>query len=106
MPAFVPSFQVSAVSLFVAGLALGVNNARFFVFAQNAVADHEKGRFFSILSAVIGFTFPVAYLLFGLLVDTVSVTTVMVAQGAGIGLLAFYFLSLGTGERAHEVGLS
>ncbi len=94
LPAFFPMFPVSAVSLFVAGAALGVNNARFFVFAQNSVADHEKGRFFSILSAVIGFTFPVAYLLFGLLVDTVAVTTVMVAQGVGIGILAFYFLGL------------
>ncbi len=92
LPAFSPAVAVSFVCLAVVGMALGINNARFVLLFQKEVADHEKGRFFSILSAVLGFTFPVAYLLFGVLVDLIPVTTVMVVQGLGTVVMAFYFL--------------
>ncbi len=94
LPALVPGFAISLGCLTVAGLALGINNAKFFVLFQNQVADREKGRFFAILSAIVGFSFPVAYLFFGLMVDLVPVTSVMVAQGLGVIGVAFYFLLL------------
>jgi hypothetical protein len=84
--------------LFLAGAALGVNNVKFMAFFQETVAPELKGRFFALMQAVIGFTFPIAYFFFGALTDYLRPSDVCLIQGAGVVSLAIYFLSLAREE--------
>lgn len=81
-------------ALFLAGLALGVNNVKFISLFQNIIPQERKGRFFALMQAVIGFTFPVAYFLFGAATDVFSPPKVCLIQGMGVLLIAGYFLWL------------
>lgn len=94
IPALVVSFPLYALALFVAGLVLGINNVKFMALFQKTVPQEMKGRFFALMQGLIGFTFPIAYFLFGALTDFVSVRAVCAIQGMGVILLAFYLFSL------------
>jgi hypothetical protein len=80
--------------LFVAGMALGINNVKFIALFQQMVAPEMKGRFFAVLQATVGMTYPLAYAVFGFMTRWVPATTVCVIQGAGAMLVASYFLTL------------
>jgi hypothetical protein len=94
VPGLIVNRFVYMAMLAIAGLALGVNNVRFVSLFQTVVPPGLKGRFFAVLQATIGFTFPAAYLVFGLLTSRVDPKWVCVIQGAGTMLVAFYFLGL------------
>lgn len=94
VPGFIVNPYIYGFALAVAGLALGINNVKFVSLFQESVAPELKGRFFALMQALIGFTFPIAYFLFGALTDIISPMTVCLIQGTGVVLLAFYFLSL------------
>ena len=101
---FIPGIFISArafgIALFMAGMSLGINNVKFITLFQKVVADEIKGRFFAAMQAIIGFSFPIAYLVFGYLGDVVSPNKVCIIQGIGILAVAawFYHLSSREGE--------
>lgn len=99
---FIPGFWVDrwlyAISLFAGGAAIGINNVKFMTFFQQVVASNMKGRFFAVMQATIGFTFPIAFFLFGLLADIFSPPQVCLIQGIGVFFLALSFLRLTSAE--------
>ncbi|MBI4678625.1 MAG: MFS transporter [Elusimicrobia bacterium] len=88
--------------LFFAGAALGVNNVKFVALFQARVAPEHKGRFFALMAALVSFTFPAAFFLFGLLTDFLDPRLVCVIQGLGILGLAAYFSRLAAASRSFE----
>ena len=94
LPGLVANRALFAALLFSAGAALGVNNVKFVALFQETVAPEHKGRFFALMQALLAFTFPVAFLLFGLLADRLSPQRVCLVQGLGVMGLAVYFLKL------------
>jgi MFS family permease len=98
LPGIFAGKTLLAASLCAAGAALGVNNVTFMALFQEKVPGALKGRFFALLQAVIGFTFPAAYLLSGVLLDGIGPLNVLLAQGLGILGLSVYFLRLSAGS--------
>jgi hypothetical protein len=80
--------------LFVAGASLGINNVKFLALFQDSIAPEFKGRFFALMQALLSFTFPAAFFLFGLLADLMSPPMVCLIQGLGILGVCAYFLHL------------
>lgn len=95
---FIPGFFTNSVAfgaaLFFAGMSLGINNVKFITLFQRVVADEIKGRFFAAMQAIIGFSFPIAYLVFGYLGDLLSPDRVCLVQGIGILAVAAWFYRL------------
>lgn len=89
-----------AALLFCAGAALGVNNVKSVALYQEIVRPEWKGRFFAVTQAILSFTFPLAYFLFGLLADRLSPPKVCIIQGVGVLSLAGYFLFLALEEES------
>ena len=93
----VPSQWVSpyvyGASLFVGCAAIGINNVKFMSLFQERVPMESKGRFFALLQGMIGFTFPIAFFLFGFLTDIASARWVCLIQGLGVLAVAVYFAS-------------
>lgn len=93
-PGIVVNVHLYLLVLILAGAALGVNNVKFMSLFQEQVPVPIKGRFFALMQGVIGFTFPIAYFVFGFLTDLLRVTDVCVIQGVGVILLVGYFIAL------------
>lgn len=93
IPGLIVNMKLYAFMLFMAGWSVGLNNVKFMTLFQEIVPDGLKGRFFAVLSALVSFTFPVAYLVFGLMIDRVSITLLCLIQGAGVMVLATWFLA-------------
>ncbi|HNX74276.1 MAG TPA: MFS transporter [Candidatus Rifleibacterium sp.] len=95
---FIPGFFIDAwafgSALFMAGMSLGINNVKFITLFQKVVDDEIKGRFFAAMQAIIGFSFPIAYLVFGYLGDLLSPDKVCIIQGIGILGVALWFYQL------------
>ncbi|MBI5623577.1 MAG: MFS transporter [Elusimicrobia bacterium] len=100
LPGIVAAAPLFAALLFLAGAALGINNVKFVALFQAAVAPEHKGRFFALMAALVSFTFPAAFFLFGLLSDLLDPKKVCVVQGLGILALAFYFSRLAARTRS------
>lgn len=94
LPGLIISTPLYAVSLFLTGFTIGLNNSRFIVLFQETVADDVKGRFFALLQAIVSSTVPVAFLGFGALANLVSPRWLCLIQGTGTVALATYFLFL------------
>jgi MFS family permease len=94
LPGLVVHRQLYMALLFVAGLALGVNNVKFVTTFQEVVDPRIKGRFFALMQALVGFGLPVAYLAFGWLATVLGPATTTLLQGAGVLVLAGDFLRL------------
>ncbi|MEU4210990.1 MFS transporter [Streptomyces sp. NPDC026206] len=75
---------VIAGCLIVAGWCVGVIGVRFVALFQRLVPTPDKPGFFAVMQAVLGATFPVASLLFGLLGDHLSAQTLCLIQAAGL----------------------
>lgn len=101
---FASSFWVNsvvfAISLMIAGITLGVNNVKFVTLFQKAVPGPVKGQFFAAMQAIISFSFPIAYLLFGYLGDLIMPERVCLIQGTGLMIVAAWFYRLSSGESA------
>ena len=82
------------VALFCAGCALGVNNVKFVTLFQERVRPELKGRFFALMQALLSFTFPAAFFLFGLLAEIMAPPKVCIIQALGVLALSGYFLRL------------
>lgn len=75
---------VFAGCLVVAGWCVGVIGVRFVALFQRLVPTADKPGFFAVMQAVLGATFPLASLLFGLLGDRLSPQTLCLIQAAGL----------------------
>lgn len=84
LPGLVGERPVIAGCLAVAGWCVGVIGVRFVALFQRLVPAADKPAFFAVMQAVLGATFPVASLLFGLLGDHVPVQTLCLIQAAGL----------------------
>jgi len=94
LPGLIINMYFYMAMLFIAGIFLGINNVKFVSLFQFVVDPSIKGRFFAIMNALVSFTFPVAYFLFGVLADIILPSSVALIQGGGVMLVAFYFGSL------------
>lgn len=84
VPGVVVSLPIYVVTLALSGFCLGVCNVKFMTLFQQVVPAAVKGRFFAALTAVLSFTFPVAFLSFGVFGDLLGAQVLVVAQGAGL----------------------
>ncbi|MGW1077507.1 MFS transporter [Streptomyces sp. NPDC002537] len=84
LPGIVGERPVIAGCLAVAGWCVGVIGVRFVALFQRLVPPADKPAFFAVMQAVLGATFPVASLLFGLLGDKLSPQTLCLVQAAGL----------------------
>lgn len=91
LPGLITNRVLMMAALFAAGAALGVNNVRFVAMFQQVVPEEIKGRFFAALQALIGFSYPAAFLAFGALADAFGARRVCLIQGAGLIVLAWQF---------------
>jgi MFS family permease len=85
-------------ALFISGLVMGINNVKFVTLFQKAVPDEVKGRFFAVMQALLTFTFPISFLVFGVMIDRLNVQTIFLVQGAGLLVLAVYLTLSGRSE--------
>jgi hypothetical protein len=90
-------------ALFCAGCCVGVNNVKFVTLFQERVRPEIKGRFFALMQALLSFTFPAAFFLFGLLAEIMTPPKVCLIQSVGVLALSGYFLRL---SKTTEVGSS
>ncbi|MDX8031152.1 MFS transporter [Lentzea sp. BCCO 10_0856] len=84
VPGAVVSLPVYVVALVLSGFCLGVCNVKFMTLFQQIVPPAAKGRFFAALTAVLSFTFPVAFLSFGVFGDLLGAQVLVVVQGVGL----------------------
>ena len=82
------------VALFCAGCCVGVNNVKFVTLFQERVRPELKGRFFALMQALLSFTFPAAFFIFGLLAEIMAPPKVCLIQAFGVLALSGYFLRL------------
>lgn len=98
VPGLAAGRPVMAGSLVVAGWCVGVIGVRFVALFQRLVPTADKPGFFAVMQAVLGATFPVASLLFGLLGDHLSAQTLCLVQAAGLLPAALALALLRTGS--------
>ncbi|MEK9144994.1 MAG: MFS transporter, partial [Elusimicrobiota bacterium] len=96
LPGLIVHTGLFLAGLFCAGCALGVNNVKFVTLFQERVSPQRKGSFFALMQALLTFTFPAAFLLFGLLAERISPPGVCLVQAAGIAALSLFFFRLST----------
>ena len=80
--------------LLMMGLLLGIINVKIIDYFQQNVQESYRGRFFAILQAVITFTFPIAYFLFGHLIDHILINQICMIQAIGLVAVGIYFYFL------------
>ncbi|MFD9637837.1 MFS transporter, partial [Streptomyces violascens] len=102
VPGLVAARPVIAGSLLVTGWCVGVIGVRFVALFQRLVPAADKPAFFAVMQAVLGATFPVASLLFGLLGDHLSAQTLCLIQAAGLVPAAAFLGLLGDNPKAAE----
>ncbi|MCX4539439.1 MFS transporter [Streptomyces sp. NBC_01565] len=84
VPGLIAARPAIAGALLVAGWCVGVIGVRFVALFQRLVPAADKPAFFAVMQAVLGATFPVASLLFGLLGDHLCAQTLCLIQAAGL----------------------
>ena len=100
LPGLIVHRGLFMAALFGAGCALGVNNVKFVTLFQEHVRAELKGRFFALMQALLSFTFPAAFFLFGLLAELMAPPQVCLIQALGVLALAAYFLYLSKSTEA------
>lgn len=99
LPGLVAGRLVFAGCLAVAGWCVGVIGVRFVALFQRMVPAADKAGFFAVMQAVLGATFPVGSLLFGLAGDHLPAQTLCLVQAAGLVPAACALALLGGYER-------
>jgi MFS family permease len=102
VPSIARLLGVYAVSLAVAGFCLGVNNVKFLTLFQERVPQAWKGRFFAAMQALVSFTFPIAYVIFGFASDGIAPHWLCAIQGAGVVLLSTLFFRWSAADMGGE----
>ncbi|WP_019891208.1 MFS transporter [Streptomyces purpureus] len=96
LPGLLADRLVIAGCLAVAGWCVGVIGVRFVALFQRLVPAADKPGFFAVMQAVLGASFPVASLLFGLAGDHLSARTLCLVQAAGLVPAAVALAVLGS----------
>lgn len=104
LPGFVAALPAIAGALLVTGWCVGAIGVRFVALFQRLVPAADKPAFFAVMQAVLGATFPVASLLFGLLGDHLSARTLCLIQAAGLAPAALALFLLPVGSRRARGG--
>ncbi len=92
LPVFNISIFFYAICLVGFGASLGALNVRIVTFFQQVVPFEVKGKFFSLLQALVGSGVPISFLFFGALSDYVEPNYICLIQGLGLFFVALYFL--------------
>ncbi|MCF3120174.1 MFS transporter [Streptomyces arenae] len=95
MPGAVPGLAVALVSLALAGWCVGVIGVRFVALFQRSVPAADKPGFFAVMQALLGATFPLSSLVFGVLGDHLGARWLCLAQGVGLAPVAVALFLLG-----------
>ncbi|MFI6444261.1 MFS transporter [Kitasatospora sp. NPDC050543] len=92
--------QTAAVgALAVAGWCVGVIGVRFVALFQRLVPVADRPGFFAVMQALLGATFPLSSLVFGVLGDQLSPRTLCLVQALGLVPVAAALWWLGRGGR-------
>lgn len=100
IPGLYADRTTTVLSLVVAGWCVGALGVRLVTLFQRTVPAADKPGFFALLQAVIGATFPVASLVFGLLGDWLSPQTLCLIQAVGVLPAALALRALAPQEQA------
>ncbi|MFD9070200.1 MFS transporter [Streptomyces lasiicapitis] len=100
LPGLFPHRPAVIGALAMAGWCVGAVGVRFVALFQRAVPAADKPGFFALMQAMIGATFPVASLVFGLLGDHLSPQTLCLVQAVGVLPAACALYALRGRERA------
>ncbi|QEU96907.1 MFS transporter [Streptomyces kanamyceticus] len=100
MPGLAPGLTVALVSLLLAGWCVGVIGVRFVALFQRSVPAADKPGFFAVMQAVLGATFPLSSLVFGVLGDHLGARWLCLVQGVGLAPVAVALFLLGRRGRA------
>ncbi|MDA9951114.1 MFS transporter [Oligoflexaceae bacterium] len=100
LPGFGAEVAFYGFCLFGAGFSLGAMNVRIVSFFQMVIANEHKGRFFSLLQALISFAIPIGYFGFAYLSDFIAIQKLCFIQGAGVAILALVFIYYSRDESA------
>lgn len=102
LPGIIVNRYVYMSALFFIGFSVGINNVKFISLFQETVPAAVKGRFFAVMQAVISFTFPAAYFIFGMIADYLTPPAMCLMQGAGTAGVALFFFSMKDSARKIE----
>ncbi|MFE0172247.1 MFS transporter [Streptomyces sp. NPDC059002] len=100
MPGLAPGLAVALVSLVLAGWCVGVIGVRFVALFQRSVPAADKPGFFAVMQALLGATFPLSSLVFGVLGDHLGARWLCLVQGVGLAPVAVALFLLGRRGRA------
>lgn len=100
LPGLVVNSWGFGLALVFAGASLGITNVKFVTLFQKVVPEQVKGRFFAAMQAIISFSFPITYLVFGYLGDLITPDQLCLVQAGGVILVALWFYHLSAGEDA------
>ncbi|GAA0392754.1 hypothetical protein GCM10010357_11900 [Streptomyces luteireticuli] len=84
LPGLVADRELFVVCLVVAGWAVGATNVVFVALFQRSVPAAARPAFFAAMLALLGASFPLAALVFGLIGDVVSARTLCLTQAVGL----------------------
>lgn len=93
---------VYAAAMALAGWCVGAVGVRFVALFQRLVPSADKPGFFAVMQSMLGATFPLASLVFGVLGDQISPRTLCLVQAAGLVPVAFVLWW--TGRRGKAAG--
>ncbi|PBC71038.1 putative MFS family arabinose efflux permease [Streptomyces sp. TLI_235] len=84
LPGLATGRIAALASMAVAGWCVGVIGVRFVALFQRTVPAEDRPGFFAVMQALLGATFPVSSLVFGLLGDHLSPRTLCLVQALGV----------------------
>ncbi|MFG2196018.1 MFS transporter [Streptomyces sp. NPDC048639] len=84
VPGLVADRTAFAAAMVVAGWSVGAIGVRFVALFQRLVPAADKPGFFAVMQSLLGATFPLASLLFGVLGDQISPRTLCLVQAVGL----------------------
>lgn len=104
LPGMLADRTAYAVAMVVAGWCVGAVGVRFVALFQRLVPPADKPGFFAVMQSLLGATFPLASLLFGVLGDQISPQTLCLVQATGLVPVALVLWWTGArGKAADEL---
>lgn len=102
LPGMLADRTVYAAAMVVAGWCVGAVGVRFVALFQRLVPPADKPGFFAVMQSLLGATFPLASLLFGVLGDQISPQTLCLVQAMGLVPVALALWRTGALESAAD----
>jgi len=102
LPGMIADRTVYAAAMALAGWCVGAVGVRFVALFQRLVPPADKPGFFAVMQSLLGATFPLASLLFGVLGDQISPQTLCLVQAMGLVPVALALWWIGTRGNAFD----